>query len=261
MCSTIRTLRADEIEIRTQQVSVEKKGAVLLLYKNARTDMDILDEVYGPMNWQREHSFKDGKNYCKVSIWDNDKQMWIVKEDVGTESNTEAEKGEASDAFKRACTNIGIGRELYTSPFIYIDLQDSEINTQKKQIKNLGLRVAKIAYNARREIVELEIVDRKKSVRFSYPSKPEAKQIQAADPIQATAPMTQTVKRQLTAEHLADALTLDQIMKWIYNAWTAQSYDPNFDIAGFVRKTRDVDDMVMHKIREHFDKYKITHKK
>lgn len=120
----MRDLRADEIDLRIQQIKTKNNqpsGLILLCYKDARVDMDILDETYGPMGWQRTHEFKDGKLYCTVSVWDNEKKQWISKEDVGTESNTEAEKGQASDSFKRANFNWGIGRELYTSPFIWID--------------------------------------------------------------------------------------------------------------------------------------------
>ena len=111
-----RKLRADEIDIRVAQIS--EKGASLLLYKDARCDMNILDETVTPMNWMRQHSRENAN--CTVSIWDAEKQMWISKEDTGTESNTEAEKGLASDSFKRACFNWGIGRELYTAPFIWV---------------------------------------------------------------------------------------------------------------------------------------------
>ena len=111
-----RDLRADEIDCRVSTIS--EKGLTLLLYKDARCDMAILDETVGSLNWQRSHS-RDNAN-CTVSIWDSEKQMWICKEDVGTESNTEAAKGLASDSFKRACFNWGIGRELYTAPVIKI---------------------------------------------------------------------------------------------------------------------------------------------
>ena len=111
-----RDLEADEIECRVAQASA--KGVALLLYKDARCDMNILDETVGAFNWKREHS-RENRN-CTVSIWDADKEQWISKEDTGTESNTEAEKGLASDSFKRACVNWGIGRELYTAPFIWI---------------------------------------------------------------------------------------------------------------------------------------------
>ena len=123
-----RDLRADEIDVRVQSIKEDKDknvtGLILLLYKNARVDMDILDEEFGKFGWQRHHEFKDGRLYCTVSVWDDSKKQWISREDVGTESNTEAEKGQASDAFKRANVNFGIGRELYTAPFIFISPND-----------------------------------------------------------------------------------------------------------------------------------------
>lgn len=115
-----RDLRADEIEVRVAQAT--EKGVSLLLYKDARCDQNILDETVGAMNWQRMHT-RDNAN-CVVSLWDDKKQMWVSKEDTGTESNTEKEKGLASDSFKRACFNWGIGRELYTAPFIWIKAEE-----------------------------------------------------------------------------------------------------------------------------------------
>lgn len=112
---TFRFLKADEIEVRVAQVKDD--GCALLLYKDARCDMNILDETVGSMNWQRHHS-RDNAN-CTVSIWDSQKEQWVSKEDTGTESYTEKEKGLASDSFKRACFNWGIGRELYTAPSIW----------------------------------------------------------------------------------------------------------------------------------------------
>ena len=111
-----RALRADEVEARV--AIVKENGVSLLLYKDARCDMNILDETVGSYNWQRTHSRENAN--CTVSLWDMDKQQWISKEDNGTESFTEKEKGLASDSFKRACFNWGIGRELYTAPFIWI---------------------------------------------------------------------------------------------------------------------------------------------
>lgn len=124
-----RDLRADEIECRVAQA--KDTGVSLLLYKDARCDMNILDETVKPMNWQRHHS-RDNAN-CTVSIWDESKGQWISKEDTGTESNTEAEKGLASDSFKRACFNWGIGRELYTAPFIWIKAMDCTALRQNGQ--------------------------------------------------------------------------------------------------------------------------------
>lgn len=111
-----RDLTASDIEVRVQ--SVKKNGLILLLYKNARVDMSILDETIGAENWQREHYECKGNLFCRVGIKCADE--WVWKADCGVESNTEAQKGEASDSFKRACFNWGIGRELYTAPFVWI---------------------------------------------------------------------------------------------------------------------------------------------
>ena len=115
-----RNLRAEEIECRVARAT--QNGVQLLLYKDARCDQSILDETVGAMNWQRHHA-RDNAN-CIVSIWDSEKKQWIEKEDTGTESNTEKEKGLASDSFKRACFNWGIGRELYTAPFVWVKAVD-----------------------------------------------------------------------------------------------------------------------------------------
>ena len=133
-----RDLTADDIEVRVQ--SVKEKGLVLLLYKNARVDMNILDETVKPENWEREHYECKGNLYCSVRINVNyDKPgvepVWVSKSDCGSESNTEAEKGEASDSFKRACVNWGIGRELYTAPFIWVTADKCNINQYEKNGK------------------------------------------------------------------------------------------------------------------------------
>lgn len=129
-----RDLTENDIEVRVQ--SVKEKGLVLLLYKNARVDMNILDETVGPANWQREHYECKGNLFCRVGInvdyeYPGDTPEWVYKSDCGTESNTEAQKGEASDSFKRACFNWGIGRELYTSPFIWIPAEQCNIKNGK----------------------------------------------------------------------------------------------------------------------------------
>lgn len=119
-----RDLRADEVDCRIGTIS--EKGLTLLLFKDARVDMAILDETVGAENWQRKHYEVKGNMFCSVGICCGaiENPQWIWKDDCGTESNTEKEKGEASDSFKRACFNWGIGRELYTSPFIWINATD-----------------------------------------------------------------------------------------------------------------------------------------
>ena len=134
MEAMFRDLKADEIDCRVSQIN--EKGLTLLLYKDARVDMDILDETVGAKNWQRTHT-RDNAN-CIIEIWDEDKKQWICKEDTGTESFTEKEKGLASDSFKRAGFNWGIGRELYTAPFIYIPLKDKDGNNNFEQKEKNG---------------------------------------------------------------------------------------------------------------------------
>lgn len=126
-----RDLTANEVDVRIGQVAKDGSYLTLLLYKDARCDMAILDETVGAENWQREHYECKGNLFCKVGINTNYNKSdsvpnWVYKSDCGTESNTEAEKGEASDSFKRACVNWGIGRELYTAPLIYIPVQDDK---------------------------------------------------------------------------------------------------------------------------------------
>ena len=154
-----RTLKEDEIECRVGQISA--KGFKLLLYKNARVDMDLLDETVGAGNWQRDHKELKGNIYCGVSIWDETKKQWITKWDCGTESNTEKEKGEASDSFKRACVNVGIGRELYTSPFVWIAGNVSKIdrNGREAYVPTIrSMKVQEIGYTDDRKINRLVII-------------------------------------------------------------------------------------------------------
>lgn len=164
-----RKLNADEIDVRIgtskENDNREIVGASYLLYKDARVDMTLLDEEVGAMNWQRKHEFKEGKLYCSVGIYDEDKEQWIWKEDVGTESMSEAEKGQASDSFKRACFNWGIGRELYTAPFIWINA------LPKEDLARVRMSVREIQYNGN-EISKLIIVDNNGRVRYKYDVNP-----------------------------------------------------------------------------------------
>lgn len=154
-------LNANEIECRigtAKKAAGDNKGGVsLLLYKDARCDMARLDKTVGVMNWQRTHSRENAN--CTVSIWDDDKKMWVSKEDVGVASRTEAEKGIASDSFKRACVNWGIGRELYTSPFIWISGDPDVLKWERFKVKAIG-------YDENRCINALTIVDKRNKVVF-----------------------------------------------------------------------------------------------
>ena len=165
-----RLLRADEIECRIAMIN--EKGLSLLLYKDARTDQNILDEVFTPFGWKRSHQCIDGHLYCNVEIWDDEKQQWIGKQDVGTISYAEKEKGQASDSFKRACFNWGIGRELYTAPFIWIPADKA--NIQRKGDKCVCydcFQIEAIEYNKNREITALMITNSRVGTVFDYRKK------------------------------------------------------------------------------------------
>jgi len=173
MVNKFRTLRADEIDCRVSQIA--SNYCTILLYKDARVDMNILDESVGCLNWQK-HYLRDNAN-CIVSIWDEEKKQWIEKEDTGTESFSEAEKGLASDSFKRACFNFGIGRELYSAPSIFIlpnkemiaKGKESEfyLNDKGKYETKTRFWVEYIDYDDNRRIVDLVIRDNKNHIRFS----------------------------------------------------------------------------------------------
>lgn len=170
----IRLLRADEIECRAATVS--ENGISLLLYKDARVDQRILDETFGAFGWKRSHQSIDGNLYCMVEIKDERSGEWIGKQDVGTTGYAEKEKSQASDSFKRACFNWGIGRELYSAPFIWITA--SKVKIQKKGDKyycNERFRIVSITYNAAREIAELEIADSKGNTVYTWKENKDAR--------------------------------------------------------------------------------------
>lgn len=166
-----RQLTADELEARVATVSAN--GVSVLIYKNARVDMNILDETVGQLNWQRDHKEVKGRMYCGIGIYDMDKDEWVWKWDCGTESNTEAEKGESSDSFKRAGFCWGIGRELYTAPFVWFPSSDVIIedgHNGKKKTRDT-FAVEEIGYTDRR-ITHLVIRNRRTRAAFVYDEKP-----------------------------------------------------------------------------------------
>lgn len=175
-----RKLRANEIDCRVAQI--EKTWCTLLLYKDARVDQNILDESVGCMNWQKRY-VRENAN-CIVGIWDDEKKQWVEKEDTGTESFSEAEKGLASDSFKRACFNWGIGRELYTAPSIFIlPRKDIKYKNGGKEVDEFfeykegkyttktRFNVEMITYDDLGNIKDLIIRDNKGNERFTQVSK------------------------------------------------------------------------------------------
>ena len=163
----IRLLRADEIDCRISTIS--KNGVSLLLYKDARGDQKILDEIFGIFGWKRSHQCIDGNLYCTVEVFDKETGIWVSKQDAGStgKSEKEKEKSQASDSFKRACFNWGIGRELYTAPFIWIPAGRTEIQERDgKFFCNDSFSVATVSYNKEREISGLSIINRKYKVVY-----------------------------------------------------------------------------------------------
>ena len=173
MLKEIPLLTPKDVELRVQQINKTQHGfyATLLVYKEARTDMNILDEVFGAMNWQRKHKIaSDGTMCCSILVWDEEKNHWVEKEDAGQESYSEAVKGKASDSFKRAGVNWGIGRELYNAPNIFFKLDDSEVKvTGDGKYKTYShFNVREMAYDKnKRAFTVFDVVDKEGRVRFS----------------------------------------------------------------------------------------------
>lgn len=164
-----KPLDISEIDFRVQ--SINKAGyATILAYKDARVDMQRLDKVVGKLNWQKKYEIVNGNLFCSVGIYNSETQEWIWKQDVGTESNTEKEKGQASDAFKRACFNWGIGIELYEYPLIQIKLEDSEFD--KSTFKHtFNFRLKQWTWGAKfddKGIIQLAAKDQDSKLRFNW---------------------------------------------------------------------------------------------
>ena len=176
MCKEIPVLTASDVELRASQITKTNYGVYvnLLVYKDARVDMRVLDAVFGPMNWQRKQEVVNGNLFCTISVWDDDKKQWISKQDVGTESNTEATKGESSDAFKRAGFCWGIGRELYNAPQIRFKLDDKEVAEKNGRVTTYAkFRVAAMEYDKeRQEYTVFDVIDKDGNLRFSLGKKP-----------------------------------------------------------------------------------------
>ena len=163
---TFRNIKAEEIDLRIGTTT--NKGFTILLYKNARVDMAMLDEQ--DIIWQRDHKEVKGNLYCGIGIYDTDIQQWVWKWDCGVESFSEKEKGEASDSFKRAGFNWGIGRELYTAPFIWINYSKNDLTEDEKKAEQKAIsswRVSQIEIDAGK-IIKLELVDKKGNQTFAF---------------------------------------------------------------------------------------------
>jgi len=164
-----RLLKADEIEVKIKKITA--KGVTVLLYKTARTDMQLLDETVGNMYWETDYKVVKDNLYCGIGIYDKEREQFVWKWDCGTESRQDGEgnekKGEASDAFKRAGFKWGIGRELYTAPKMIFLKVETETKNGKYHLKNnfQTFTVKEITYE-NNEIKKLIIVDNKGAILY-----------------------------------------------------------------------------------------------
>ena len=218
----IRLLRADEIDAR---ISIcNQWGVGILLYKDARCDMNILDETFGNMNWQRKHELIDGQLFCSVGVRDGEGAEWVWKQDVGVESYTEKEKGRASDSFKRACFNIGIGRELYTAPNMFV--RSNDLKTLKEDDR--GRWTCKDIFT----VTSIQYVDRKicyvairnektgKIIEFGQPAEAEKQKVKIATEKQVMALRNTIKKKELNENEILDKMGIPD-----WNTVTAEQYN------------------------------------
>lgn len=211
-----RKLKASEIDARV--ATVTEKGCSILLYKDARVDQNILDETVGALNWKRSHQLIGDRLYCTVEVWDEDKNQWISKQDVGTESYTEKEKGQASDSFKRACFNLGIGRELYTAPFIWIGSNGFKlVQKGEKYTTYEKFSVKSIGYDKEGNINKLTIVNEKGNIVYtlgkpdSEEEKMAAKASNTITPVMLKAVRTSIEKNDFKEEKICEYFKLSKL--------------------------------------------------
>lgn len=201
----IRLLRADEIECRIAVIN--EKGLSLLLYKDARVDQRILDETFGAFGWKRSHQCIDGNLYCTVEILDRESGEWVAKQDVGTMGYAEKEKSQASDSFKRACFNWGIGRELYSAPFIWVPAGKAAIQSRDNKFYCYDrFSVESIAFNGDREISALVIVNEKGYPVYELKQKVAAKDNRGKEDLKPTQAGKEPQKNSISKEQMTSLL-------------------------------------------------------
>lgn len=237
-----RNLKADEIDVRVGQVYDGK--CTLLLYKDARADMDILDEVVHPEKWQRKHYEVKDNMYCSVGIKCGDE--WVWKDDCGTESNTEKEKGEASDSFKRACVNWGIGRELYTAPQIYVDCK-----TDGKKVLNLTkFRVDLVNYDGK-EIKQLIISAYDRDIKSYAQVFPKTKEPKNTQPTNEKPPLEVPKKKpSLIDDSLAEAVLKAALAKGYGEKIVSQISERDYGKNNIFELTKEQGEELLKKFEE-----------
>lgn len=221
-----RKLNADEIDVRV--ATVKENGVSLLLYKDARVDQNLLDETVGPFRWQRDHKELKGVIYCGIGIYNEKTNQWVWKWDAGSESFADKEKGEASDSFKRAGFNWGIGRELYTSPFIWVNKENVNIISKGNGYFTTydTFRVKEITYDLNGNIKDLTIVN-EKSNKVAFSSK------------SFNVATKESVKKAVTSEQIEKmkelGVNFDGVLK-TYKVENIESLD--YDTADYIIKVK-----------------------
>ncbi len=243
-----RLLKAEEIDVKVKQVF--EKGAVALLYKTARTDMAILDETFGVLNWTDDYKEIKGNLYCGIGVRDDESKPFIYKWDCGIESREDGEgnekKGEASDAFKRAGTKLGIGRELYTAPFIFLnvatkvqkDKDGKEILKNGKPVyvladKFQSFYVSEIEYDENRNIKLLVVSDYDDNEVYAYGNK-----------------ITKSSKKQGQKDDNKEKLTYEKALKLTFK--NKQGVDVSLDSLSYqeLERLTQTDDPEWQELRE-----------
>ena len=230
----MRNLRKDEIEVRV--ASTQNNVAQLLLYKTARTDAAILDETFGQFNWQCSYSEIKGNLFCTISVKDPNTNEWISKSDCGVESNIEKEKGEASDAFKRAGFRWGVGVELYSAPRIKIPIEESDMYNGRF-CQTFSLKDIEISPD--HKITSLTIQDRRGNVRYTYNAQDNTERFDFSQPIRVAATAQPKKKTRYTNDefisrmseekqkYLNDLKKLNKLKRF-YDWWmAADTKDPH----------------------------------
>ena len=243
-----RPLKAEEIEVRIG--STTKKTYSLLLYKNARVDMALLDEVVGQGKWQREHKILGTDIYCRVGIWNEELKQWVWKEDAGSSGNIEIEKSKASDSFKRVCVNIGIGRELYSAPEIKLWKENENDDSYKYK----KFYVKEIDYE-KGEISKLVICDQENdSVVYSYPKGAKVSQNAQKQGQNTTTPPKASYTPNDIAKEMGECLTK---VKGFATNLPAENYKKFFGWLEEKYNTRVINELTLDQLKEIIRLYKL----
>ena len=215
-------LEISDIDFRIKSITTTGY-AVILAYKDARVDQRRLDEVVGAENWQKDYKVINNNLFCGIGIKCGNE--WVWKWDVGIESNKEKEKGEASDAQKRAGFAWGIGRELYDYPFIGIQLNKDEYGIEGGKAKQAAsLRLNSWIWESsfdNGKLLSLKATDTRGVRRFSYDVKQknsqniksQDKETRAKEHIQ----QSKTVEELKKAQTYIDSLPLNHELRKIYS--------------------------------------------